>query len=91
MVSSRDGGTNAMLLCPPARFELAYGPDSFAKHVAAANAAGIEVRTNENRELRLDLDTPDDIRELLRAPRGRQGAAGRYLLSIGIEERLAAS
>jgi 2-phospho-L-lactate guanylyltransferase len=88
LVSSRDGGTNAMLLCPPGRFELAYGPDSFAKHFAAANAAGIEIRTNENRELRLDLDTPDDIRELLRAPRGRQGAAGRYLLSIGIEERL---
>jgi 2-phospho-L-lactate guanylyltransferase len=90
LVPSRDGGTNAMLVCPPGRFALAYGPASFAKHVSAAKAAGIEVRTNENRELRLDLDTPEDIRELLRAPRGRQGAAGRYLLSIGIEERLAA-
>jgi 2-phospho-L-lactate/phosphoenolpyruvate guanylyltransferase len=91
LVSSRDGGTNAMLLCPPGRFGLAYGPDSFAKQVAAAKAAAIEVHPNENRELRLDLDTPEDIRELLRAPRGRQGAAGRYLLSIGIEDRLAAS
>ena len=91
LVPSRDGGTNAMLLSPPGRFELAYGPDSFAKHVRAAKAAGVEVRTNENRELRLDLDTPDDIRELLRAPRGRQGASGRYLLSIGIEDRLPAS
>ena len=46
------------------------------------------VVANHNRELTLDLDTPEDIRELLRAPRGRQGAAGRYLQTIGVEERL---
>ena len=90
MVESRDGGTNAMLLRPPGQFALAYGKGSFAKHRAAAEAAGLAIIGNENRELRLDLDTPDDIVELLRAPRGRQGAAGRYLLSIGIEERLEA-
>lgn len=88
MVESADGGTNAMLLRPPGRFELAYGPGSFAKHRRAAEAAGLGVHVNTNRELRLDLDTPGDVRELLRAPRGRQGAAGRYLLSIGIEARL---
>jgi len=88
MVESRDGGTNAMLLRPPAKFALAYGRGSFALHESAARSAGMSVRANRNRELRLDLDTPDDIRELLRAPRGRQGAAGVFLLSIGIEERL---
>ncbi len=91
LVESRDGGTNAMLLCPPGRFPLAYGPGSFATHVAAAEAAGMSLRTHDNRELRLDLDTPADITELLRAPRGRQGASGRYLLSIGIEDRLGAA
>lgn len=90
MVESRDGGTNAMLLQPPGRFALAYGKGSFAAHRAAAEAAGMTVIRNHNRELRLDLDTPDDIVELLRAPRGRQGAAGRYLLSIGIEDRMGA-
>ena len=88
LVESRDGGTNAMLLNPPGRFALAYGPGSHAKHRAAAEAAGMAVIANHNRELTLDLDTPDDIRELLRAPRGRQGAAGRYLQTIGVEERL---
>ena len=87
-VESFDGGTNAMLMRPPGKFRLAYGPGSFEKHREAAHDAGMRVHVNENRELRLDLDTPDDLRELLRAPRGRQGAAGRYLLSIGIEERL---
>jgi 2-phospho-L-lactate guanylyltransferase len=90
VVESRDGGTNAMLLEPPGRFPLAYGPASFALHTAAARQVGMHVSVNPNRELRLDLDTPDDIVELLRAPRGRQGAAGRYLLSLGVEARLAA-
>lgn len=88
LVESLDGGTNAMLLHPPGRFSLSYGPGSFAKHCSAAAVAGMKVVVNHNRELALDLDTPDDIRELLRAPRGRQGAAGRYLQTIGVEERL---
>lgn len=88
MVESADGGTNAMLMRPAARFALAYGKGSFAAHSRAARAAGLAVIRSVNRELRLDLDTPADIRELLRAPRGRQGAAGVYLLSIGIEKRL---
>jgi 2-phospho-L-lactate guanylyltransferase len=88
MVRSRDGGTNAMLLSPPGKFPLAYGPASFAAHESAARSAGLRVIEHNNRELRLDLDTPDDIRELLRAPRGRQGACGVFLLSIGIEQRL---
>lgn len=88
LVESADGGTNAMLLHPPGRFPLAYGPGSSAKHAAAAEGAGMTVVTNHNRELTLDLDTPGDIRELLRAPRGRQGAAGRYLQTIGVEDRM---
>jgi 2-phospho-L-lactate guanylyltransferase len=88
LVESGDGGTNAMLLSPPGRFALAYGPGSFARHRAAAEAAGMRAIANHNRELTLDLDTPGDIRELLRTPRGRQGAAGRYLQTIGVEERL---
>jgi 2-phospho-L-lactate guanylyltransferase (CobY/MobA/RfbA family) len=77
-----------MLLSPPGKFPLAYGPGSFAAHESAARSAGLRVIEHNNRELRLDLDTPDDIRELLRAPRGRQGACGVFLLSIGIEQRL---
>lgn len=90
MVESRDGGTNAMLMQPPGKFALAYGPASFALHTSAARQAGMRVAVSANRELRLDLDTPEDITELLRAPRGRQGAAGRYLQSIGVETRIAA-
>jgi len=88
LVESRDGGTNALLLHPPGQFGLAYGPGSFARHRAAAEAAGMRVVVNRNRELALDLDTADDLAELLRAPRGRQGAAGRCLQTAGVEARL---
>jgi len=88
IVESSDGGTNAMLLRPPGMFALAYGPGSYAKHVAAASEAGMAVITATNRELRLDLDTPGDVRTLVSMMRGRQGGAGRYLLSIGVEQRL---
>ncbi|GIW19011.1 MAG: hypothetical protein KatS3mg064_2168 [Tepidiforma sp.] len=89
LVRSRDGGTNAMLLHPPGRFPLAYGPGSFERHAAAARAAGMQVIESENRELALDLDTPGDVAELLRTARGQQTAAGHYLLAIGAERRLA--
>jgi 2-phospho-L-lactate guanylyltransferase len=89
MVRSRDGGTNAMLLHPPGRFALAYGPGSFERHAAAARAAGLRIVQSENREIKLDLDTPVDIAELLRTARGQQTAAGHYLLAIGADRRLA--
>ncbi len=89
LVRSGDGGTNAMLLHPPGRFPLAYGPGSFERHAAAARAAGMQVIESENRELKLDLDTPADVAELLRTARGQQTAAGHYLLAIGADRRLA--
>ncbi len=91
LVRSGDGGTNAMLLHPPGRFPLAYGPGSFARHAEAALAAGLRVIESPNRELRLDLDTPADVAELLRSERGQQTAAGHYLLAIGADRRLAAA
>ncbi|MEJ5221107.1 MAG: 2-phospho-L-lactate guanylyltransferase [Tepidiforma sp.] len=89
LVCSADGGTNAMLLHPPGRFPLAYGPGSFERHAAAARAAGMQVIESDNRELKLDLDTPADVAELLRTARGQQTAAGHYLLAIGADRRLA--
>ena len=58
-------GTNALLLAPPAAIEPAFGPDSFAAHLRAAQAAGASVQVVELAALGFDLDTPDDL-ELLR-------------------------
>lgn len=82
MVRSPDGGTNAMFLRPPGGFALAYGPASFARHEAAATAAGYEVRALSSPELELDLDTPADLDDLMRTPRGPETRAGRLLTTL---------
>ncbi|MFN0145530.1 MAG: 2-phospho-L-lactate guanylyltransferase [Dehalococcoidia bacterium] len=89
-VQSGDGGTNAMLLCPPGHFPLAYGPDSYAKHALAAERSGVSFSEVLSAELSLDLDTPDDVRTLLATLPGRDSPAGRYLLGRGVEDRLPA-
>lgn len=62
IVPDRHGtGTNALVLCPPDAFAPSFGPDSCARHVAAARAAGISFALERLDSLCLDLDTPEDM------------------------------
>lgn len=85
IVRSRDGGTNAMLLRPPGRFALAYGPNSGTLHEHAATAAGVAVRVLDEPALQLDLDTPADLLALLDDPAGAASRAGRLLASFALD------
>jgi 2-phospho-L-lactate/phosphoenolpyruvate guanylyltransferase len=58
------GGTNALLLSPPAIIEPAFGEASLEAHVRAAAAAGATVQLVTDHELGFDLDTPDDLERL---------------------------
>jgi 2-phospho-L-lactate/phosphoenolpyruvate guanylyltransferase len=73
VVPDRHGtGTNALVLWPPDAIEPSFGPDSFARHLAAAEAAGVPHRVEEVPGLALDVDTPSDLAELAAAlERGR--------------------
>ena len=76
IVPDRHGsGTNALLLSPPDLIEPSFGPDSLARHLAAAEASGVPHRTQEVPGLALDVDTPDDLAELAAALEGRRGQA----------------
>ena len=76
VVPDRHGtGTNALLLCPPDAIEPSFGLDSFARHLAAAEAAGVPHRVEEVPGLALDVDTPDDLAELAAALEARRGQA----------------
>ena len=67
----RHAGTNAFVSSPPGRMLPAFGPDSFARHVALARAAGIDAHTLPLPAIGLDIDVADDLDRL----RGTPGAA----------------
>jgi 2-phospho-L-lactate/phosphoenolpyruvate guanylyltransferase len=54
-------GTNALVLSPPDAFEPAFGPESCARHVSRARAAGISFALAELESMALDLDTREDM------------------------------
>ena len=60
---SYDGGTNA-LACAPGTFAFAFGPDSAARHLSAAAAAGLRAGRIDLPSLALDIDTPQDLERL---------------------------
>lgn len=57
-------GTNALVLSPPDAFAPAFGPDSCSRHISRARAAEISFSLEEIESLAMDLDTPEDMREL---------------------------
>jgi 2-phospho-L-lactate guanylyltransferase len=62
IVSDRHGtGTNALVLAPPDAIALSFGPGSLARHVAAAESAGVRHRVERVATIEHDVDTPDDL------------------------------
>ncbi|MGZ5308539.1 MAG: 2-phospho-L-lactate guanylyltransferase [Solirubrobacterales bacterium] len=65
IVPDRHGtGTNGLVLAPPDIFAPAFGPDSCARHVSHARAAGVSFAVERIDSLALDLDTPEDLAQL---------------------------
>jgi len=76
IVPDRHGtGTNALVLTPPDVIEPSFGPDSLARHVRAAEEAGVASRVEEIPALALDVDTLDDLTELMAELERRRGQA----------------
>jgi 2-phospho-L-lactate guanylyltransferase len=76
IVPSADGtGTNAMARTPPDVIRSCFGPGSFRAHVDQAYARGVPVKVLRPEGLTFDIDTPEDIAELMvRAPHSRIAA-----------------
>jgi coenzyme F420-0:L-glutamate ligase/coenzyme F420-1:gamma-L-glutamate ligase len=75
LVPSRSGlGTNAACLAPPDAMPLAFGEPSFAGHLAAARARGIEPAVLRLPGLGLDVDGPEDLEALLAHGPGTRAA-----------------
>lgn len=65
IVPSHDGeGTNALLLRPPSIMPVSYGRNSFRRHCRMARKRRLKVRILKPRSLRLDVDTPSDLKRV---------------------------
>ena len=84
LVPSSDGtGTNAILRSPPALFPSHFGPQSFVRHLAEAEACGVRAQVFRNPRLELDIDEWEDLRKL--APLVRpDSATARWLANCGV-------
>ena len=83
---ARDGGTNGLLLAPPALLATRFGPDSAARHRLAAAAAGASVEQLNVPGLAFDIDTPQDLRDFCARTSATQSRA--FLEKCGILARL---
>lgn len=57
----REDGTNVLVVPTAAGFRFAYGPGSFARHVAEAERLGLAVRAVRDARLGWDVDLPEDL------------------------------
>jgi 2-phospho-L-lactate guanylyltransferase len=58
-------GTNALMLDPKSAFEPQFGPDSLSRHVEEATVRGLRHTVEPLPSLELDVDTRDDLTELI--------------------------
>jgi 2-phospho-L-lactate guanylyltransferase len=86
--ATTDGGTNLLLRRPPRAIPPRFGRNSYQRHLDAAAAKELPVATVTNRELALDLDTPEDLSLLMES--GRPGRTLTCAHEMDAESRLAA-
>jgi 2-phospho-L-lactate/phosphoenolpyruvate guanylyltransferase len=73
IIPSSDGtGTNALVRTPPDAIASCFGPGSFRAHLDQAQQRGVAATVLRPAGLLFDIDTPEDVEELLRrAPDSR--------------------
>jgi 2-phospho-L-lactate guanylyltransferase len=87
IVPSRDGsGTNAILRNPPDLFPSHFGPGSFGKHLQEAEKAKAECEVIHLPRVALDIDDPEDVKEMME--QGRGTPLWEVLMELRITERL---
>jgi 2-phospho-L-lactate guanylyltransferase len=65
IVPAGDGGTNALHLTPPDLIPPTFGPKSLQAHIKAADERRLRRSILPLERMALDIDTPEDVEELL--------------------------
>ena len=90
LVPNRDEtGTNALVLAPPDCLPVAFGEDSFRRHLRLCAERGLPVEVRRMPRVALDIDTPDDLTTFI-AHRAA-GHSLQALADLGVLGRFAAS
>ena len=84
-----DTGTNALLLTPPDCLPVAFGDDSFRRHLRLCAERGLAVDVRRMPRVALDIDTPEDLAVFVaqRVP----GHSLQALTDLGVLERCVAA
>ena len=83
IIPSRDKlGSNCLLLSPPSRMPLKFGPDSYFRHLEIAKSNGLKINSMELPGFGLDIDEPKDLFELLKAEGNT--LSQKYLLQLNL-------
>ncbi len=86
-VPSRDRrGSNCVVCSPPLVMPLDFGDNSFYPHLKSARERGLQAKVVALPGLGLDIDTPDDLVELVRRPEASR--TQHFLSESGIAARL---
>lgn len=64
----RSDGTNVVVVPADCGFRFSYGPRSFARHLAEADALGCAVRVVRSDDLAWDIDLPSDLDDFAARP-----------------------
>lgn len=87
IVPDREGfGTNAIALTPTTGMPFLFGRESFAAHRAAAEALGREVQIHDLPGISFDIDTPEDLRDLMSYETDAETLT--FLHDCGLSQRL---
>lgn len=82
---SKNGGTNGLLQKPPNSIPPCFGRESFGRHVHEASKRGIVTKIYRSETMSLDLDSPDDLENLLRIE--SETASHKFLKQIRFDAR----
>ena len=83
IIPSRDKlGSNCLLLSPPSRMPLKFGPESYFRHLEIAKSNGLKINPMELPGFGLDIDEPKDLIELLKAE--GKTLSQKYLLQLNL-------
>lgn len=69
LAPSHDGGTNALLLCPPDAMDFAFGTESYQRHCELAERGQLPMRIVQSPTLAFDVDKPYDLHLLAESER----------------------